>query len=548
MNKATRCTGGCLLTLDRRFAFLYQTEAIMSVKHSTKKLITLKKVTLRIRDKFILPGISWDIHTGQNWAVLGPNGVGKSSLLGALAGNIPVVNGQIVRHLPQALPASISFVSFEQEQRIIARDARRDAARYFSGKLGSFEKSADLMRVANDDRDRAAADVEKIIDTLDIRHLLGRGIRFLSTGELRKIMIARALIQSPGLLILDEPFAGLDVYSKNQLKEIINGLVNVNCQLILVVHRFEEITANITHIICLKDDAVFLKGPRAQVLAAEKMDRLYNRKKSAALSFPLKKQPSRDSKSRETPILVEMKNTTVKYGDLLVLDRLNWVARAGENWAVLGPNGAGKSTLLNLIIGENPQAYANNISLFGRRRGSGETIWEIKKNIAFVSSEFQLRYRKKIRAYDVILSGFFDSVGLYRYASAKQHEIARQWIEDLGVAEKSERIFDQLSYGEKRLILIARAMVKSPILLILDEPCQGLDRGNRRMVLDRIEYIGAHTHTGLLYVTHHSNEIPPCITHILRLHRAEESTKALNHTWGPEGEPGSGPPESIRNN
>ena len=242
----------------------------------------------------------------------------------------------------------------------------------------------------------------------------------------------------------------------------------------------------------------------------------------------MKKHTPKASKSRETPILVEMKNTTVKYGDLLVLDRLNWVARAGENWAVLGPNGAGKSTLLNLIIGENPQAYANRIYLFGRRRGSGETIWEIKKNIAFVSSELQVRYRKKIRAYDVILSGFFDSIGLYRHATAKQHEIARQWVEDLGVGEKSERRFDRLSYGEKRLILIARAMVKSPILLILDEPCQGLDRENRRMVLDHIEYIGAHTHTGLLYVTHHSDEIPPCITHILRLHKANAAESMRN--------------------
>lgn len=494
----------------------------MSAENSTQKLITLQNITLRVRDKFILPGTSWAINTHQNWAVLGPNGVGKSSLVGALVGNVPAVKGNILRHLPQALPAAISYVSFELEQRLIDREEKRDTARFFTGKLDSFEKSADLIQAQDNNAAAPAADFDKIIDALEIGYLLGRGIRFLSTGELRKIMIARALMQSPRLLILDEPFAGLDIYSKTQLKEIINSKVNNNCQLILVAHRFEEITANITHILCLKDDAVFLQGPRKKVLASEKMDRLYERDKPVALSFPLKKSAPRKPKGQEAAIIVQMKNTTVKYGSQLVLDRLNWLIRADENWAVLGPNGSGKSTLLSLIIGENPQAYANKIYLFGRRRGSGETIWDIRKNIAFVSAEFQIRYRKKILAYHVILSGFFDSVGLYRTATAEQHAIARQWIKNLGIDGISERKFNQLSYGEKRLILIARAMVKSPALLILDEPCQGLDMENRHMILDLIETVGAHTQTCLLYVTHHANEIPPCITHVLRLHKANE--------------------------
>ena len=485
---------------------------------SKQKFISLQNVTLRVRDKLILPNTDWAIHVDQNWAILGPNGAGKSTLVGALAGNVPAVKGKLVRHHPRALCTEISYVSFDLEQRLIARDMSRDEARYFSGKLDTLEKARTLIYGDDSRRDVPGKDVEPIIDMLGIRPLLGRGIRFLSTGEMRKILIARALIKSPSLLILDEPFAGLDIYSKDQLKEIINNM-NGHCRLVLVAHRFQEITPNITHILCLKNNGIFIQGTREKVLASEKMDRLYERKKPAAISFPLKKPTRKVNERSVSTVLVEMEKITVKYGDQLVLDNLAWTIKSDENWAVLGPNGSGKSTLLNLIIGDNPQAYANKIYLFGRRRGSGESIWDIKKKIAFVSSQFQLNYRKKIKAFDVILSGFFDSVGLYRRASAAQHDIARQWVENLGMSEKSQQMFDQLSYGEKRLILIARAMVKTPVLFILDEPCQGLDRENRRMILDLIEYVGSQTHTRLLYVTHHQDEIPPCITHILRLHR-----------------------------
>ena len=157
---------------------------------------------------------------------------------------------------------------------------------------------------------------------------------------------------------------------------------------------------------------------------------------------------------------------------------------------ILGPNGSGKTTLLNLITADNPQAYANRIYLFGRRRGSGESIWDIKQRIGIVSSEFQIRYRKPITAFEVVLSGFFDSVGLYRHASAGQKQMAEQWMAVLGIAHKSDKIFNQLSYGEQRMVLLARAMVKMPLMLILDEPCQGLDRTNRHRILEAIDIIG----------------------------------------------------------
>lgn len=343
------------------------------------KFISLENATLRIRDKLILPGTDWVIRRGQNWAVLGPNGAGKSALVSALAGNVPVVKGRIVRHLPRALSSEISYVSFDLEQRVIEQDRGRDEARFFSGRVDAVDRAGDILSpLESDSRPLDPAD-EKMIDALDIRHLLDRGIRFLSTGEMRKILIARALIKSPGLLILDEPFAGLDVQAKNQLKNIILTLTGPACQLVLVAHRFEEITDNITHVLGLRDNRVFFKGPRREVLTAQRMTALYERPGPPAAAFPLKRTVPAEP-ARPPEVLVEMKNTSVKYGDQVVLDRLNWTIHTDENWAVLGPNGSGKSTLLNLIIGENQQAYANEIYLFGRRKGSGKASGTSGKN------------------------------------------------------------------------------------------------------------------------------------------------------------------------
>jgi molybdate transport system ATP-binding protein len=190
----------------------------------------------------------------------------------------------------------------------------------------------------------------------------------------------------------------------------------------------------------------------------------------------------------------------------------------------VGPNGAGKTLMLSLIAADNPQAYSNEIYLFGKRRGSGESIWDIKRRIGMVSSEFQVRYRKHMSAFEVVLSGFFDSVGLYRRSSPAQREIAREWMATLRLNDMAERSFDQLSYGEQRMVLLARCMVKSPLLLILDEPCQGLDSANRKTILDLIDFVGKNNQSHILYVTHHMNEIPSCITHTLRFDKLPAGT------------------------
>jgi molybdate transport system ATP-binding protein len=170
-----------------------------------------------------------------------------------------------------------------------------------------------------------------------------------------------------------------------------------------------------------------------------------------------------------------------------------------------------------MILGDHPQAYANDITLFGRRRGSGESIWEIKQHIGHVSPELHLYYPKQISCFDVVCSGFFDSVGLYTRCSPQQRRTAERWMEQLGLQPRADRLFTEISEGEQRLVLLARTLVKDPLLLILDEPCQGLDSSNKKWILHVVDAIGQQLETSIIYVTHDTDQLPQVITRIMRL-------------------------------
>ena len=479
-------------------------------------VLKLENITLRVRDTFLLPNTNWQIDKGQHWVILGPNGSGKTSLVKALIGQVPIVRGTI--YTPEMTPINrAGYVSFEQHQRLIEREERRDESRFFSGDLNRATTVYEILLESCDTSGNSAIIVEQIAADLKIQSLLEREIKVLSTGEMRKVQIARILVNSPEILILDEPFDGLDEASRFDLSTIIDGLMDDNRTVILVTHRQREILPRISHALALRDGIVVFKGKRQEVLTPPRMASLYPSSFKTSFAMPSKgadrQKPATGTAGEH---LVSMKDVTVKYAGATVLDHVSWTMKTGENWAILGPNGCGKTTLLNLINGDNPQVYANEIFLFGKRRGSGESVWDIKRQIGIISSEMQIRYRKAITAFEVVLSGFFDSVGLYRDYTVDQKEKAEQWMEIFGIADKSDRVFNQLSYGEQRMQLLARAMVKVPRILILDEPCQGLDRGNRQRILDAIEIIGNQPKTNVIYVTHYPHEIPSCMTHLLQ--------------------------------
>ena len=478
--------------------------------------IRFENVTLRVRDTFLLPNTTWYIDAGQHWAILGPNGAGKTSLVRALTGDVAVVKGAVYPSHDPTKALRAEYVSFEQHQQLIVREEQRDDFRFFSGKVNRTTTVSDILAEVDGPAGIKPVDVREVVSLLKINHLLGRGIRALSTGEMRRVQIARVLLKSPEVMILDEPFDGLDESSRRDLAQIIDSLMDDSRTVILVTHRQREIVPNVSHVLAIRDGRVMFQGRRQDVLTPSQIRRLYATEFVPSISMPTVETSNQPTLDPRSEILIAMKNVTVKYGPTTALDTVNWTVRTGQNWVVLGPNGCGKTTLLNLITADNLQAYANEINLFGKRRGSGESIWDIKERIGMMSSEFQIRYRKPLSAFEVVLSGFFDSVGLFRHASMEQKQTADQWMAILGIADKSARVFNQLSYGQQRMVLLARAMVKMPQLLILDEPYQGLDRSNRQRILEAIDVIGRQGGTNIIYVTHYPDEIPTCMTHMLR--------------------------------
>ena len=483
----------------------------------------MSDITIRVRDRFLFSGTSWRISAGENWAVIGPNGAGKTSLVGALTGTVPVVGGTITIADRLRAKGKIGHLSFERQRELIASEEERDESRYFAGRFSNGLTTQTLLAGAHRSERMPSPQFGRIVAKLGLHHLLHRKVRTLSTGEIRLVMIARELLKAPRLLILDEPFGGLDPGGRHRLARTIDELMREGVQVIMVTHHLEEIGSRITHILAVKNGQLFYTKPRQQGLDPEQIQLLYADASGRIETTPPAGPPTAQPSARDAiRVCVEMKNVSIRYGGRSILKNLSWTVGRKENWAITGPNGAGKTTLLRLITADHPQAYANEIFLFGRRRGSGESIWDIKKRIGMISSEFHIRYRKPISAFDVVLSGFFDSVGLYRTATAGQRDLAARWMQKLQIADMSGRLFQTLSQGEQRKVLLARAMIKSPLLLILDEPCQGLDPSAREQMLRLIDRIGHGSVTQLLYVTHRPAETLSCITHELRFIGSKE--------------------------
>jgi len=502
----------------------------------SRPLVTFCDVTLQVGDRRVFEHVDWSIRSDEHWAIVGPNGSGKSLLARALHGSVAVVGGEIEYYFDagggseagashdRAPEDLIAHVSFEDQRDFVSMSP------YYQSRWNSIEGDdsptvSDIVSAAAVEpiagglsvgRKKSRRSREGILDRLGIGSLLHRKVIHLSNGEMRKVLIAEALLQSPLILILDDPFVGLDYRSRRTLRKMIENLMKGAMRIVFVTSRIDEMPSGLTHVLRVEDGRIVAAGDRRSVLPSRLLKKPSAGKKRKLPTQRRQGKPSARVATRRST-LIDIKDASVVYGGTEVLKGIDWTVRDGQNWALLGPNGSGKTTLLSLILADNPQAYLNDIHLFGRKRGSGESIWDIKKKIGWVSPEIQIHYQKSMTCYDVVCSGFFDSIGLYMTCSDRQRRLVSGWIRDLGLSDLAERRFDELSSGQQRMILIARALVKNPRLLILDEPCQGLDIDNRQTVLDVIDAVGRETATNLIYVTHRLEEIPRSITHVLRL-------------------------------
>ncbi len=474
-----------------------------------KPFITLDQVTVRIGGAWLLDRVNWRINCGENWVLWGDNGAGKSTLAKALMGQLAVVRGRILRHyadnasretVPMALVSSDQQIDFYQNEQML------NQMRAFSHRLEDVTRTRDVLC--------RPLHSHPAMPFLNIEPLLEKPLQALSAGEMRRLLIGRALLHHPRMLILDEPFNGLDRTTRQILFDLLTQLVHSGTQMVLITHRSADIPPAFNHLMHIDHGRVKWTGT---VDAFDPVGAGAGAVSPSSKGAPFPPPPAgfTGGTSTGTEILVRMRDVHVRYGRNQVLAGIDWTVRAGEHWALIGPNGAGKSTLLKLITGDNLQGYANTLELFGQPRGAGASIWQIKQHIGYVADDLQLRYQKKMSAFDVVCSGFFDSVGLYRQCSDAQRQTARRWMERTGTGPWSGRPFARLSFGQQRMVLIVRAMVKSPRLLILDEPCNSLDAANRTRLLEMLDTIGRSGATNLLYVSHRFDEMPACITHRL---------------------------------
>jgi molybdate transport system ATP-binding protein len=469
------------------------------------KSIQFKQAHIRFSKTFSLTDINWVLEPHQIWAILGANGSGKSALAAAISGAGEVISGELT-----GVPLRLGIVSLEAQAALIERERLRD-----DSDLTDEVSAGTLIREILDEVCQDRVLLSKLIEILKIAPLLGRGFRQLSTGEIQKVLLTRALTSKPDLLILDEPFEGLDADTVPLMRQILQ-MESSKTAMVLVFNRFAEVPGFVTHIAYLENGRLIDSIDIDDKIAMAHLSQLLHLMRSELnipAADPGDKRPVLDPANP----LVRIKQASVRYGDNTVFENLDWCIKPGEHWQLTGPNGSGKTCLLNLISGDHPQCYNNDIFVFGYQRGQGESIWEIKQHIGYVSTALQWEYRVSISVLNVIISGFYDSIGLYSKPTDVQQQIARQWLQLLGMGDRSDRPFNQLSYGDQRLLLIARAMVKHPHMLILDEPCLGLDDMNRRLVLALIEKICAGSETTVVYVSHHSEDKIQGIEHYLAL-------------------------------
>lgn len=486
-------------------------------------LVSIDKALCRIQRQAMLTVEHFAIESGQHWCLFGQNGSGKTLLANLLAGK-RLESSSYVSYDANFDPArDIHIVSFEEQQRLWERDNRLDISEFSGDAQDKGTVVADLIRASRSKQDQSDALLADLVQQLALAGVLDKGIRFLSSGQIRKVLIARSLYAyrdgSPQLLILDDPLESIDQDSQERIRSTIEKHMSAQFSSLQLCRRQQDILPGVSHMAVMQRDSnrlwISRQGTFAEVSQAAEF--------TGVTGSPSEVSASLDALlPREAPIrkvgeeLIRLENVQASYGDSKVLVDVNWVMTGRDHVVIEGPNGCGKSTLLSLIDGENHKGYGQQVYLFGRLKGSGETIWETKKHFGLVSNELHSKYIKGWRVLDVVVSGFFDSVGLYDEGGTAEVGQAKLWIAALGLDTLERQYYHEISFGQQRLVLLARAMIKKPRILILDEPCVGLDDFHRQQILRVLDAIAERSLTNILYVTHVADEQPSCINQILR--------------------------------
>ncbi|WP_316800019.1 ATP-binding cassette domain-containing protein [Pedobacter frigidisoli] len=474
-----------------------------------ESFVSIKHLNLKYREKPVLSDLNWSVNAGEQYVFFGESGSGKTSLAKIIAG-LQSAGGQVeIKYAAGShLPAEVLFVeswyqfknlegvaNFYYQQRYTSQQAKDTLTVH--AELVSYGKEKGLH----------FDQVEPILEALKFSSFASSQLIELSSGEHKKLQLVKALWLKPQLLIIDQPYTGLDVSSRKNLNHLLNKISEEGVQLILISND-DELPSLINRFAEIKNGQIVVSA--------------YKERLPAIIERPAKEIPDflKQSPVYSSTNIVKMVDVNISYGEKRVLKNINWEVKAGEKWLLQGHNGSGKSTLLSLVNGDHPQSYANELYLFGNRRGSGESIWDIKQHIGLISPEFHWYFDASATVWQSIASGFYDTVGLFQQLPYSKSEQVNELVEYFGLTANKNELLTSLPLGKQRLVLLARTIIKNPELLILDEPCQGLDQQQTQHFNQLIDELCGNGMT-LIYVGHFESQLPTCIEKRILLEKGE---------------------------
>ena len=475
----------------------------------TEPVAHIDNLTIQYPNNVVLNSLSWSIKKGENYVIGGTSGSGKTTLAKAIAGLIPSNNAvqlNFDNNLP--LPAKVVYISNWYQFTNLEGDRNFYYQQRYNHHQGhdTLTVKAELEHYAQKEKLDFSA-IEERIAAFGFEDVQSSQLIELSSGEHKKLQLIRGLWAKPQLLIIDEPYTGLDKNSRIVLNKWLDDLVAEGVQLILITND-----NHLPH--SINSFAHIVNGKLEKVTSQSEFARDEKRQRKELPAF------LREFPQTQYDTIAEMNNIHIRYGEKVVLKDVSWKVNVGEKWLLQGPNGSGKSTLLSLINGDHPQAYGHDLSLFGNKRGSGESIWDIKQKIGIISPEMHWYFDQNATVWHTIASGFYDSIGWFIDVKFHEKKQIEELLEFFDLTDVKHQNLNNLPLGKQRLAMLARTIIKNPPLLVLDEPCQGLDNDQAKYFNDVVDELAEYGKT-LIYVGHYESQIPSCLEHRIVLEKGE---------------------------
>ncbi|MFC3417769.1 ATP-binding cassette domain-containing protein [Algoriphagus hitonicola] len=494
----------------------------------SSSLIDINRCEVHYKRIQVVDSLSFSWEKGQHWAIIAESGSLQTAFVETIRGNSVILKGAISRDF------AADYLEKEAETKQLA--SYRDLISYISqayvfrnkSNLQNFYFQQRFNATESEESDTVTEYLNKIsgqksgkwtvgsvLELMKLTDLADKSLLKLSNGESRRLAIAGGLLRQPSLFIMDHPMTGLDVQTRLDFGGILKRISDSGIH-VLMTTTADEIPEGITHVAELHSHGIRKIWTRDDFhfQSAGQLRKAWDWRDLNHL-LP-------ETRNNQD-CLIDLRKVSIRYGEKRILQEVDWRVNAGEKWLLQGPNGSGKSTLISLLIGENPQAYSQEIYLFGKKRGTGESIWDIKRPVGFMAPELARFFPTNQTCRKVILSGLFDTMGLFKKPTESQEDAAKGWMKFFELSEDSDRLFSRLPLEKQRWALLARALIKQPALLVLDEASQGMDTIQRQLFKDTVTKVCERYSPALIFVSHYEEDVPEVIDRIIKLKEGQAS-------------------------